>query len=347
MVDLHKFNEERRRKLRAMKVERAFARHQNGESDLEARVQNLERILRHARTARDEMADYFINSAVKPMLIANALVELPVELSGRAHKVDVSQGLKNTSPGPMEALSPEGLYMEARDELIELEETLERHELIWQKIETTCLMLFPHLTREHLTAYVQRKLQPVRPDLLEAQENFRKATEELARLGRDIPSMIELSSPTSTRGSQRHNSSRGSDSQSEGSRYERWLRKRKAAVRVKRDSINRWQLSSKPENYAMLSGTPPPDSALDDLPAKRSRPPTLSPEQRPRPAKRRKLKEYTAAQNDIRAAFAGSEPRYLRHMFRLREDLEFNLTIVKGSSDLAIERQESGNRRGL
>ncbi|KAM3414624.1 hypothetical protein BST61_g9783 [Cercospora zeina] len=306
MAQLDTVTKQRERELRALKVERAYSRHQDDGQDSKDEIVHLERILKHMEKRRDQTIEKFMTVVVKPLLIANGRVEPSVEPSGSGNGTDSDEQSVTPDARAQETRSPEERYIKARNELIGFEEALESHELGWYNEEIPHLLAFTHSTREFYNALGQKEVRFIKTELAKAQVEFQEATEELLRLNVDLPPITEPSDLSSPRESGVGSRSRVSDRESQDRRRQRWLRRRGADARAKRDFVNRWQIMSKPEGSAMLGRSPQSNLSWHGTPDG-SRLSETSAELTPSPTKRRRLKEYTTTQNDLRTRFADLE----------------------------------------
>ncbi|CAK1367818.1 uncharacterized protein RHO25_012966 [Cercospora beticola] len=290
MMYMHNLTQERKHDLRALKVERAFSRHQNDGAYLETDIKHAERILEGMEGRRRRFDDRFMNMAVKKLLIAAGRLQLAEDSPDRPRSINPAESFPRSEIDAPDARSAEERYLEARDDLIEFQEDLQRKEFALRTDESQHMLVFPRSSPARFDALVRRKVQHVRAKIEEAQGRLQEAASELAQLGRDIPSLTGPSDTHSRRESRPRSGSRMSRENSQGHSPRRSARKRAADGRAKRDYINRWQISSKPDGYAMASGTPPPDLVMDDISDNASRSITPSPEQTSSSTKRRKLK---------------------------------------------------------
>ncbi|KAF2209973.1 hypothetical protein CERZMDRAFT_86606 [Cercospora zeae-maydis SCOH1-5] len=259
------FAEQRERELRALKVERAFSRHQDGAQDSENEIRHLERILDHMEKRKDETTGKFIVRVIEPLLIANGRVQPEAVPPGSGHGTESDERHVASDTRSQVTRTPEERYKYARNDLIEIEEGLELHKRDWYTEEIYHMLACTHSTRGFYNALMQERLLHIEIELAKAQVEFRAAMEELLRLGIGLPPITEPSDVSSPRESGVGGRISVSDRQSQDSRRQRRLRRREANVRAKRDFVNRWQIASKPGGSATQSRSPTSDVIRVDM----------------------------------------------------------------------------------
>ncbi|PPJ52733.1 hypothetical protein CBER1_11350 [Cercospora berteroae] len=237
MMYMHNLTQERKHDLRALKVDRAFSRHQNDGTDFESDIKHAERILEGMEGRRRRFDDRFMNMAVKKLLIVTGRLQLAGDSPDHPRSINPAEPYSRSEIDSPDARSAEERYLEARDDLIEFQEDLQRNEFACRNDESQHMLVFPRSSPARFDALVRRKVQHIRARIEEAKGRLQEAASELAQLGRDIPSLTGPSDTHSRRESRLGSGGRVSRENSQGPSPQRSARKRGADGKAKRDYI--------------------------------------------------------------------------------------------------------------